>query len=204
MRQNSRSRTSSKTLRRTAAAAIAAGTLTLAAPVTVRALPGDDGPAPVLADTGASGNEPAILTAGVAMLLGGAVVIGAARVRAVRAARLAEAEDDDFLDDEYWDDEADDTGDRGGNDETGDTPAPRSDTAPTPAPPAGPAPEPRESQDDISDEKPDTDEKPGTESTDTTTPDTTPTAPEADPETDPEPTDTKPTDTKPPATPPAD
>ncbi|HSA51115.1 MAG TPA: hypothetical protein VLH10_13555 [Yinghuangia sp.] len=101
-------KSSSRTIRRAAAVAIAAGALTAAVPVAVWAIPAlNDEPAPVLADTGASGKEPAILTAGVAMLVGGAAVVGAARFRAVRAERAAAEEDEweDDWDDEEWDDD---------------------------------------------------------------------------------------------------
>lgn len=97
MQQN----TSARTLRRAAVIAMIAGVLTVAAPVGVRALPGTSDDQPVLADTGASGYEPLILTVGVAMLAGGAVVIGAAKYR---AHRVAGAEDED----EEWDEEFDD------------------------------------------------------------------------------------------------
>lgn len=100
MQQN----TSARTLRRAAAIAMIAGVLTIAAPVGVRALPGASDDQPVLADTGASGNEPLILTVGVAMLAGGAVVVGAAKYRAYRAAGL-EDEDEDW--DEDFEEEPD-------------------------------------------------------------------------------------------------
>ncbi|MDI2125313.1 hypothetical protein [Yinghuangia seranimata] len=125
-------KTSARTIKRAAAVAMAAGALTVALPLTVHALPAlDDDPAPVLADTGASGKEPAILMAGVVMLAGGAVVIGAARLRTLRAGTDDDYEDDDYDDDldEDFDDDLD--------------PAPAdAETTPADEPPAKPTEQP--------------------------------------------------------------